>query len=282
MEKIIKEILKTISTNFWLVKKDNNFFIKYNEKWEESDFFHYIFDDEIIKNNISDWFEEYSKNLWENEITVWKEKQWKKRKLKEIDSFDKNLNIIVLLKLEKLEDFTDEFKKQIYQIEENPYYSNKFVLVYTEDQIKELDILKELELDNLSKSFDELLERWKEKKFIKEDFIFDLITSLHFVTFDFKIKGWNEKLNIFEESSYKLKKSLYIKNIYQKLLEIDWDKKDKLNEKISKNCDIWENLSEFEKEIIELSKEIFLDKDSYNLEETFEEFKTNFKKDEQI
>jgi hypothetical protein len=54
-----------------------------------------------------------------------------------------------------------------------------------------LDILKELKLDNLSESFDKLLEnrKGKDKKFLKEDFIFDVITSLHFITFDFKIQN---------------------------------------------------------------------------------------------
>lgn len=281
----MQEILKTISTKFWLVEKENNFFIKYDEKWEEADFFHYVFDEKIINENFGNWFETYSKDLWEINIKTWKDNNWEDKQLKWIDSFDKNLNIIVLLKLEKSEDFTDELRKKIYQVEENPYYSNKFVIVYTDEQIQELNILEELENDNLSKSFDNLLEnrqKQKDKQFTKEDFIFDLITSLHFITFDFKITDWSEILNIFEESSHKLDKSLYIDKIYQELLKIDWVQNKELNEKILKSNEVWDKLSEFEKEIINLSKEIFLDKDSYNLEQTFEEFKTNFKKDEQI
>lgn len=281
----IYKILQKISIEFWLIEKDNNLYIKYNEKSEESDFFHYVFDEKIIEDNFKDWFETYSKDLWKMNIKTWKDNNWEDKQLKWIDSFDKNLNLIILLKLEKSEDFTDELRKQIYQVEKNPYYSNKFVIVYTDEQIEELDILEELDNDNLSKSFDNLLEnrqKQKDKQFTKEDFIFDLVTSLHFITFDFKITDWSEILNIFEESSHKLDKSLYIDKIYQELLKIDWDSKDILNEKILKNNDIWEDLSEFEKEIIELSKKLFLDKDFYNIEQTFEEFKTNFKKDDQI
>lgn len=279
----IQDILKTISTEFWLVEKENNFFIKYDEKWEKADFFHYVFDEKIIQDHLGDWFEKYSNDLWETNIKTWKDNEWEEKQLKEIDSFDKNLNLIVLLKLEKSEYFTDELKKQIYQVEENPYCSNKFVLVYTEEQIKDLDILKELKLDNLSESFDKLLEnrKGKDKKFLKEDFIFDVITSLHFITFDFKIQNWSESVNIYNETYKKLPKKenkeiLYKENIFSNLEIKD------LESIILKSNDIGSNWSEFEDEIIKLSKEIFSDSESYDIENTFEEFKTNYKEDGQI
>lgn len=278
----MKGIIKTICENYKLeCFLDNSLFVKkwLNEKVKEySDFFYFLElgkDDFLTKDN--DYYKDLIKDLWKNEIS------WEK--LEDLKQFDKNLNLIILLKINTPEDFTDELRKQIYQVEENPYYSNKFVIVYTDKQIEKLDILEELKMENLSKSFDNLLEnrqKQKDKQFTKEDFIFDLITSLHFITFKFKITDWSENLNIFDESSRNLDKALYIHQIYQELIKIDWDSKDILNEKILKNNDIWEDLSEFEKEIIELSKELFLDKDFYNIEQTFEEFKTNFKKDEQI
>jgi hypothetical protein len=55
----------------------------------------------------------------------------------------------------------------------------------------DLDILEELKIDNLSKTFDNLVKSRNDssyiKQFTKEDLIFDLITSLHFIILKFKI-----------------------------------------------------------------------------------------------
>jgi hypothetical protein len=104
---------------------------------------------------------------------------------------------------------------------------------------------------------------------------------LHFITFDFKIQNWSESVNIYNETYKKLPKKenkeiLYKENIFSNLEIKD------LESIILKSNDIGSNWSEFEDEIIKLSKEIFSDSESYDIENTFEEFKTNYKEDGQI
>lgn len=281
----MKEIIKTICEYYklkWYLD-DSLFILNWkNEKlWEFSDFFYFL---DLNKNNFLEKSEDYYKDiiidLWKKEIT--------ENKLEDLKQFDKNLNLIILLKLEKKEDY-ENLKKQIYKAEENPYYSNKFVIVYIEKQLEGLDILKEITPDNLSKSFDILVKNRNDnehiKQFTKEDLIFDLITSLHFITFKFKINEWNESLNIYKEAFSKLTdNNIYNSNsnIYNKLEEKNEYNEYILNNVILKNNDIWDNLSDFENEIIKLSKEIFLDNENYNIEDTFDKFTINLQNNEQL
>jgi len=75
-------------------------------------------------------------------------------------AFEKNTDLIILLKIDRIDDF-EKFEKSIFLIEENPYYYKKYVLYYFSEEASAITGTKFSELSDL------LLDREKFKGYKK-------------------------------------------------------------------------------------------------------------------
>jgi len=289
----IKDIIEKICTHwsYWLKWfLDNSLFVKYwiwDKENEESDFFYFIEDN--YDNFINKKSDEYNKSILE----LWK-KTINKQILEEIKSFDKNLNLIIFVKLNEEQELNDKkieekFKKSIYEIEENPYYSNKFIIIYKQSQIENIqDIIHEI--NNINTHFQVIENEEKTFSFSKEKFIFDLITSLHFIKIDF-IKNDDTQDEKKELNNIKDNKTLYeesfdlIDEDFLILLKKDIDVystlEKMLNDFSTEEISIYqEKLSNFEEKLFILWEKIIKDNSEYKTDNNLKDFINNSKKDE--
>lgn len=276
----IKELLKDISENHWLIEKENNFFVKYNKEWKEADFFHYVFDNNIIESNMADWFEKYSEEL--KNLTI--ESNWEEVLLSSIPSFDKNLNLMVLYQVD--EDIKKEdINNAIYKIEENWFYSNKFVLCYKKSQLEGLNkdnILNDIA--NHNQELQELLPKIVESDnyFIPEQFVFDLLTILSFIKVNFNNDSGIEK-QIYSNAQEQIQegsedgsiKDNLNENIYEILNDSckDIDLKNVLHQDYVDNNEINIDIlkiSDFETQLIELWNKLLKDNSKYTVNQVLE------------
>ena len=119
----MKDIIKNISIGNNLVEKiEKKLYIKYDNDWNEADFFYYIFTNKLEDGN---FYEKLSEELWQEEIKLIVDNNWENISLKTIDSFDKKLNLIIFYKLDEEKKVTPELNKKVYEIEKNPYRAAK-------------------------------------------------------------------------------------------------------------------------------------------------------------
>ena len=240
MKEILKQIIKTyfekkeISKifDFKLELKDELLII-YNKYWEEVDFFYFIFDkgiSEDIKPNI-----------------IFEELIEKSKKLKEIESFDKNLNFIYFFKLDNYSDKKDYLNKE-YEIIQHPLYAKNKVIFYDDDLINNFDNYK-LNLDSI-KDLENLT--------LNDKFLLNLIVSLSFIKIDFWTEEKSVEKNIFKNSFNYLNKEYNILDTKVKILDnyknfnqkiIDLNNYDDLLWGIT-NINKW--ITNFEKELLGL------------------------------
>lgn len=262
----IQDIIFWLSSLSWLYQSDANkeLFIKKDLAGNNSDFFYFRFEDNLES---SDFYE----NLY-NEIKNYKIQQWI---LKDEESFSKNFNMIIFLRLDDEEIEVSEYiKKNIYWIEKNPYYSNKFIIPYKNKQIQSVTWK---EIHDICSNFSQLsqlftqIEKAIDDLWIKEKFILDVISNLHFLKVNYEIiSGSNTVKSIYEESIMKMEEEFRnnldttsnpYEIIWKELKEI-WEITDSENE-----------ISTFEKNIYALSKKLF--KDYEDIDEDFESYLKN-------
>lgn len=268
IQNIIKNICEKYDLKWFL---NNQLYIKYwiwEQEREEWDFFYFVYEEyENFIEKKSDSYNEIILELWKKEI------DWKK--LEDLKQFDKNINLFIFLKLDNARNYNDELIKKISSIEEDPYYANKFVITYTEDQIESItDVVEELKQENLNNCLDSLEKQEKNtKQFNKENFILDLVSCLYFLRIELDLEI-DSKLDIYNNSYNKLNKK-------EKINEDVYDKIDKYwNLEIleNKNIEIYtEKISDFEEKLFELWNDIIKDS-TLKVEGTFDNFKTNQEK----
>ncbi|NRH21314.1 hypothetical protein HOO68_04690 [Candidatus Gracilibacteria bacterium] len=145
-----------------------------------SDFFYFLFEENLLEDYK---FDSIFHNLSQFSID--------EKKLSEFDAFDKNLNIIVLLKVENDLDISDDLKKRAYEIEEDPYFFRKKVIFYTQNQFANFTE-NNLNISSFSKIEEDIKDNNKR-------FILNLLVGLSFIKINFSGKITDEK-NIFFEA----------------------------------------------------------------------------------
>lgn len=191
MKTILGNIIKNyVNFSYDLINNGTLLIIK-NESWEESDFFYFIFTDDLDEFNS----EKIYNGLLENN-----------KELLKIESFDKNLNFIIFNKIDKYEDMYDNNNSSsAYLIEENPLYAKKKVIFYTDNLVSNF---VDLDIKDIDKIDDNLTENNK--------FKINLLIWLSFIKVDFWNKDWILK-DIFNETYEDFKK--YIDDDDIKILE---------------------------------------------------------------
>lgn len=118
----------------------------------------------------------------------------------EIAGIDKNISLLILLKVDSLE-YTPEIQSLIFDIEENPYMFKKNVLTYTDEQENLLTtLIKESNNDVTSLLYNVLYDKEKFSTFknrtSNEDFlVYDLVSKMFIKIPYLSIRNQYEKID---------------------------------------------------------------------------------------
>lgn len=219
----------------------NNIFIEnqFNTRYEKSEL-------EIYEREDKEYF--FTINLDANELSGF----FSNKKIndiiniqnnlyKEYEAIKKNSSLIIYVKTNNLTKFYEKYKKDIYKIEEDEYFFRKFVLVYTDEGIKNLNIE-----NNISDKLKNILlepgrmDNFENVYFKDEEFFLtmQLYVKLSFLTYSINEQPFisiNERIlmNMQKEnltSDYTLIKNWLSMLVKKEQEENNHDKQDYLNE----------------------------------------------------
>jgi len=170
----MKEIIKKIFNKEYKKNEKTNEDIVFYEKENKE----YFLVAEYLKEEIEKFFESEKTN---NLIKFFDERK------KEKEDIQKNTSLIIFLKVDNLKQLEGrKMKNQIFKIEEDEYFFRKYVIVYTNDSIKNLGKFDFIE-DSISEKIKEpgKFEKFQNEEFFSAEYYFliQLIVKLPFLRF---------------------------------------------------------------------------------------------------
>lgn len=223
MKKILKDIFR--ENKFESIKETNEFTFFQKENQE------YFFTANYKENELESFFVSAKTD---NMINIQSE-------LNEThEDINKNTSLIIYVKTNSLEEFFAKNKAIIYKIEEDEYYFRKYVIVYTENSIKEIkssefigDKIKEVLLEAGR------IDKFEETYYKDEEFylVMQLYIKLSFLIYEIEDKP-------FIPITQKIMKKITEENLYNQYQSImAWLNQESLNLNDEAEKQYFENLN---------------------------------------
>lgn len=170
MEEILINIYQENEFEVIMKKDEYTFLQKKNQS--------YFFIAKYEEKELEDFFTSNKTDKMINELTKFSETN---------EDVSKNTSLIIYVKTDDLDVFFENNKKIIYKIEEDEYYFRKYVIVYTDESIKEIKNSKNINESILNIVLEPgRMDKFEEKYYEDEEYFFvmQLYIKLSFLIYE--------------------------------------------------------------------------------------------------
>lgn len=148
----------------------------------------------------------------------------------------KNTSLIVCLKLANIQEISPSLKNMIFSVEEDEYFFRKYVIIYTENSMKNIDLNKNIkeQLHEIIKRED-MMKQYQKNYYFSEEFflVMQLFVKLPFLPF----QGDTGQFIPVEDKIKKIIKINDLDYMYDKVINFKEELKNEKSEYFSKLTD---------------------------------------------